>query len=144
MGSSGVGKSTLTNLLLGQDVQATQDVRPHDNRGRHTTTHRQLFIRASGGAVLDTPGMRGLEQWGASEDAGPDFADIQEIAKLCRFSDCQHGREPDCAVRAAETRKEIGSERIDVFIAHTAAQQEKARPSSHKRPGRQGGTRLFT
>ena len=142
MGSSGVGKSTLTNLLLGQDLQATQDVRPHDNRGRHTTTHRQLFVRATGGAVLDTPGMRGLEQWGASEDAGPDFADIHEIAKLCRFSDCQHGREPDCAIRAAETRKEVDSERIDVFIARNAARQDRTRPSIHKRPIRQGTGRF--
>jgi ribosome biogenesis GTPase / thiamine phosphate phosphatase len=133
IGSSGVGKSTLTNLLLGQDVQATQDVRSHDNRGRHTTTHRQLFIRAKGGAVLDTPGMRGLEQWGTSEDIGPDFAEIHEIAKNCRFSDCQHGREPDCAVRAAETRKEVDSERIELFIAHNAARQDRTRSSVRKR-----------
>jgi ribosome biogenesis GTPase / thiamine phosphate phosphatase len=125
IGSSGVGKSTLTNLLIGEAIQATQDVRQHDDRGRHTTTHRQLFLRQGGGSVMDTPGMRGLEHWTGSDDPAPDFDDIRELARHCRFSDCQHGREPGCAVRAAEQRKELEPARIETFIAQMAQRGPK-------------------
>jgi ribosome biogenesis GTPase / thiamine phosphate phosphatase len=103
VGSSGVGKSTLTNKLLGRDQQATQEVRASDNRGRHTTTHRQLFLRPGGGSLMDTPGMRGLELWNATEPSMDDFADIEALATHCKFRDCKHAREPACAVRAALT-----------------------------------------
>ncbi|MEQ1714528.1 MAG: ribosome small subunit-dependent GTPase A [Hyphomicrobium sp.] len=118
VGSSGVGKSTLTNLLLGEDVQATQDVRKHDNRGRHTTTHRQLFVRPQGGAILDTPGIRGLELWEENENTAPDFADLDELALLCKFRNCQHTQEPACALRAAVQAGELEPQRLAQFVAH--------------------------
>jgi ribosome biogenesis GTPase len=101
IGSSGVGKSTLTNLLMGKAVQMTQDVRAHDSRGRHTTTHRQLFARTQGGAILDTPGIRGLELWNSEKEVDTTPEDITALALQCRFRNCRHDLEPGCAVRAA-------------------------------------------
>lgn len=112
IGSSGVGKSTLINRLLGQDVQVTKDVRSGDSRGRHTTTHRQLFERPGGGIVLDTPGMRELQMWSADEGLGAAFPEIAALAEQCRFRDCQHTSEPGCAVRAAIERGELDPERL--------------------------------
>ena len=101
VGSSGVGKSTLTNTLLGEDRQATSAVREHDSRGRHTTTHRALIALPSGACLIDTPGMRELKLTGEEAlDAGQ-FADIDALAQECRFGDCSHQSEPGCAVRAA-------------------------------------------
>ena len=104
VGSSGVGKSTLTNLLLGRAAQATQAVRAHDSRGRHTTTHRQLFTRPEGGSIIDTPGMRALEVWHAPAEGGSSVKDIEALAAQCKFRDCSHKSEPGCAVRAAVER----------------------------------------
>jgi ribosome biogenesis GTPase / thiamine phosphate phosphatase len=101
LGSSGVGKSTLINHLLGREVQRTSEVRASDDRGRHTTTHRALFITPSGALLLDTPGMRELQLWEADEGLGTVFADIEELAEGCRFSDCAHEGTPGCAVEAA-------------------------------------------
>ncbi|MFO1517819.1 MAG: ribosome small subunit-dependent GTPase A [Lysobacterales bacterium] len=101
VGSSGVGKSTLTNTLLGSERMATGAVRTHDSRGRHTTTHRALIRLPQGGCLIDTPGMRELKLTGEEElDAGQ-FGDIDALAAQCRFGDCAHGHEPGCAVRAA-------------------------------------------
>ena len=107
VGSSGVGKSTLTNQLLGRDAQLTQKVRAHDNRGRHTTTHRQLFVLASGGSIMDTPGMRGLEAWTTEPDTDAGFAVLEALALECRFRNCGHTTEPGCAVRAAVERHDL-------------------------------------
>lgn len=115
IGSSGVGKSTLANRLLGRAAQATGDVRSHDGRGRHTTTHRQLFIRPQGGAIVDTPGLRGLEVWNPAEAGTDDFDDIEALAAQCRFRDCRHDREPGCAVRAAVERGGLDAERFAGF-----------------------------
>ena len=104
VGSSGVGKSTLANRLLGRAAQATQEVRAHDGRGRHTTTHRQLFTRLEGGAIIDSPGLRGLELWNPSESSQSNFDDIEALATQCRFRDCRHDGEPGCAVRPAVER----------------------------------------
>jgi len=98
IGSSGVGKSTLINRLIGEDLIATQGLRS-DDKGKHTTTRRELLLIPGGGAVIDTPGMRelGLE----SADLSRSFADIDELTNSCRFKDCRHENEPGCAVRQA-------------------------------------------
>jgi ribosome biogenesis GTPase / thiamine phosphate phosphatase len=116
IGSSGVGKSTLTNALLGRAAQATQEVRAHDSRGRHTTTHRQLFLRPRGGAIIDTPGMRGVELWNAGEDADGNFDDIETLALACKFRNCRHDTEPACAVRAAVGRGELEADRVARYV----------------------------
>jgi ribosome biogenesis GTPase len=118
IGSSGVGKSTLTNQLLGEAVQATQEVRAHDNRGRHTTTHRQLFLRPQGGSIMDTPGMRGLELWETDENFEPNFENIERLSRQCRFRNCQHGKEPSCAVRAAVENGQLDSRHLVRFTKH--------------------------
>jgi ribosome biogenesis GTPase / thiamine phosphate phosphatase len=100
LGSSGVGKSTLANRLLGEELLATGDVR-RDGRGRHTTTHRELVRLPGGALLLDTPGMRELQLWADESALEETFADVAELAGRCRFSDCAHGSEPGCAVRAA-------------------------------------------
>lgn len=99
LGSSGVGKSTLLNGLLGRDAQRTQPVRVNDSRGRHTTTRRELFQLSGGALVIDTPGLRELEPWRAGAGLADAFPDIAEAAARCRFRDCSHDREPGCAVR---------------------------------------------
>lgn len=98
IGSSGVGKSTLVNALVGEDILRTSGLR-NDGQGRHTTTHREAILIPGGGVLIDTPGMRelGLD----SADIDKTFSDIEELATQCRFSDCQHQREPGCAVRGA-------------------------------------------
>jgi ribosome biogenesis GTPase / thiamine phosphate phosphatase len=100
LGSSGVGKSTLANRLLGEELLATGEVRK-DGRGRHTTTHRELVRLPSGALLLDTPGMRQLQLWADESALDETFADVAELASQCRFADCAHGSEPGCAVRAA-------------------------------------------
>lgn len=100
LGSSGVGKSTLANRLLGEELLATGDVR-RDGRGRHTTTHRELVQLPGGALLLDTPGMRELQLWADQSALEETFGDVAELAAQCRFSDCAHGSEPGCAVRAA-------------------------------------------
>ena len=98
LGSSGVGKSTLVNALSGKAVMETQGIREDDAKGRHTTTHRALRVLPNGCAVIDTPGMRELQLTDTSSGIEDVFADITELAATCRFSDCLHETEPDCAV----------------------------------------------
>jgi ribosome biogenesis GTPase len=101
IGSSGVGKSTILNRLLGDERQRTTAVRAGDNRGRHTTTSRQLFVMPGGWLLMDLPGLREVQLWANSEQLQESFDDIQELAKSCRFRDCTHAAEPGCAVTAA-------------------------------------------
>lgn len=100
LGSSGVGKSTLANRLLGEELLATGEIRG-DGRGRHITTHRELVRLPGGALLLDTPGMRELQLWADESALDETFADVAELGRECRFSDCAHGQEPGCAVRAA-------------------------------------------
>jgi ribosome biogenesis GTPase / thiamine phosphate phosphatase len=121
IGSSGVGKSTLTNLLLGRAAQATQEVRAHDSRGRHTTTHRQLFTRPEGGSIIDTPGMRALEVWNTPAEVESNFEDIEALAAECKFRNCGHDTEPACAVRAAVARGTLDAQRAAAYATRARA-----------------------
>lgn len=111
LGSSGVGKSTLINRLLGKEQQSTQPVR-EDGCGRHTTTRRELLFCASGGMVIDTPGMRELQLWEDDEGLQLTFDEIETIARDCRFHDCHHLNEPGCAVRAAIEAGTLNANRL--------------------------------
>ena len=115
LGSSGVGKSTLTNELMGKSVQAVQAVRQGDDRGRHTTTHRELLCLPSGGLLIDTPGMRELQLWTSEESLEETFSEIESLASQCRFRDCQHQDEPDCAVQAALVTGELDRNRFHSY-----------------------------
>ncbi len=116
MGSSGVGKSTIINRLLGNEVQPTLPVREHDDRGRHTTTARHLFALSSGGMVIDTPGMRELQLWQVNEGLESAFDDIEQIATECRYRDCAHKSEPGCAVRRAVDTGLLPHGRVESFF----------------------------
>ena len=116
LGSSGVGKSTLINRLLGAAVQATRDIREDDARGRHTTTSRRLFVLPSGGMLIDTPGMRELQLWDADDGLSQTFDDIESFAADCRFRDCQHESEPGCAVREALADGRLAADRFESFL----------------------------
>jgi ribosome biogenesis GTPase / thiamine phosphate phosphatase len=116
IGSSGVGKSTLLNSLLGYERQAVREVRAHDDRGVHTTRHRELILLPQGALVLDTPGMRELQLWDAGEGVETTFDDIEALAAECRFADCQHQREPRCAVRAAVEAGALDAGRLENYL----------------------------
>jgi ribosome biogenesis GTPase / thiamine phosphate phosphatase len=116
LGSSGVGKSTLVNQLLGEERQRVQEVSDSDSRGRHTTTHRELVLLPRGGAVIDTPGMRELQLWAGQDSLDSAFDDIAELALECRFRDCTHRVEVGCAVQAAILGGEIEAGRWQSYL----------------------------
>ncbi len=116
IGPSGVGKSTLTNALLKEEVQKTMEIRQHDKRGRHTTSTSYMFELESGGYIIDSPGLRELQLWAEEEDLEDTFSEIAELAQNCRFSDCQHEGEPGCAVQAALEQGAISPERYDSYL----------------------------
>ncbi|MEZ5064277.1 MAG: ribosome small subunit-dependent GTPase A [bacterium] len=113
LGSSGVGKSTLANALLGEERQATGGVRESDSKGRHTTTSRELLPLPGGAVLLDTPGMRSLKLWADEDTLASVFPDIEEFAARCRFRDCGHETEPGCAVLAADADGRLAAGRLE-------------------------------
>ncbi len=139
-GESGAGKSTLVNALVGDEVQATGAVRESDSKGRHTTTRREMIVRPGGGVIIDTPGLRSLALSELGDGIDLAFPEIVELAERCRFRDCQHGKEPGCAVRAAVAAGSLDGERVERYLAlqaeveDAAAQAEAAR--ERKREGR--------
>jgi ribosome biogenesis GTPase len=130
LGSSGAGKSTIANGLLGQEVQRTSAVREHDSRGHHTTTNRMLIPMPGGGALIDTPGMRELQLWASESSLDDVFAEIRKLAKGCRFGDCTHASEPECAVLAALEAGELDPARwrsyrkLEGELQHQLRQQD--------------------
>jgi ribosome biogenesis GTPase / thiamine phosphate phosphatase len=127
LGSSGVGKSSIVNQLIGHELMRTRDVRASDSKGRHVSTARQLVMLPGHGVLIDTPGMRELQLWESGDAVGGTFADIEERAIGCRFRDCQHGTEPGCAVRAAVTAGEIPATRLESFHKLAGEQASQAR-----------------
>jgi ribosome biogenesis GTPase len=115
LGSSGVGKSTLINRLLGTERQATGEVREADGRGRHVTTSRELVVLPAGGVVIDTPGMRELQMWADEESLKGSFDDVESLAVECRFRDCTHGSEPGCAVKQAVEDGDLEAKRVTSY-----------------------------
>ncbi len=116
IGSSGVGKSTLINRILGEERLKTREIRQGDDRGKHTTTHRELIVLPESGVVIDTPGMREIQLWDASEGVSETFNDIEELALQCKFRDCQHNSEPGCAVRKALEEGTLAKDRFDSYL----------------------------
>lgn len=115
LGSSGVGKSTIINFLLGSNRQKTQSVRQRDQRGRHTTVHRELLVRSKGGVIIDTPGMRELQLWDSDRALESAFDDIDVFSQACRFRDCHHQTEPGCAVRQAVSGGQLTADRLSHY-----------------------------
>ncbi len=152
LGSSGVGKSTLVNAWLGEEVMATKETREDDDEGRHTTTVRQMLVLPGGGLVIDSPGIRELQLWDVGEGAlEGTFSDVEELAVECRFGDCSHQHEPGCAVLAAVESGELPAERLQswrklqrelhaIAIRHNALLR-KQEVAKWKQRGREGKAR---
>lgn len=144
IGSSGVGKSTIINRLLGEDRLTTREVRAADQRGRHATTHRELIELPGGGLLIDTPGMRELRLWEADEALDRVFEDIDALAAGCYFRDCQHDQEPRCAVKQAVEAGRLQAARLGQFhklkreAAALSAQLEAQARDAKKREARAG------
>jgi ribosome biogenesis GTPase / thiamine phosphate phosphatase len=131
LGSSGVGKSTLVNILLGEERQRTAEIRTRDDRGRHATTHRELFALPGGALILDTPGLR-LPALAGDEGIAETFEDVEALEAQCRFANCGHTTEPGCAVRAAIEAGELDPGRV----AARARLQEEAERAARRRAQR--------
>ncbi|MBD3257611.1 ribosome small subunit-dependent GTPase A [candidate division GN15 bacterium] len=139
IGSSGVGKSTIINRLLGYDRQSTGEIRVADGKGRHTTTTRELIVQPGGAILVDTPGMRLIGLW--SDDSGLEqtFEDIEGLATACKFRDCSHADEPGCAIQAAIESGELDAKRFASYlrlqreIAHMERRKDKAAMHQLKR-----------
>jgi ribosome biogenesis GTPase len=116
LGSSGVGKSTLTNYLLGFESQKTQEVSA-DSRGRHTTTARNLRFTRWGGLVIDTPGMQEIATLDPEEELQNNFSDIDELTLRCKFTNCQHKSEPGCAILSALKKETLTTQRWNMYLA---------------------------
>jgi ribosome biogenesis GTPase len=148
LGSSGVGKTTIINCLVGTDARKTREVRQSDSRGRHTTSNRELVVLPNGGLLIDTPGMRELQLWDVSTAVRETFDDIERLAHGCHFTDCRHRDEPRCAVKEAVQIGEIAAERLDSYLklqdelAFLARQQDERAQLEDKRRARTAGKAL--
>jgi ribosome biogenesis GTPase len=148
LGSSGVGKSTIINRLIGEDVRKTRDVRESDSKGRHTTTHRELVVLPNGGLIIDTPGMRELQLWDVDEAVRETFDDIEALGTTCHFTDCRHRGEPRCAVKAAVAEGRMPAERLESYLklqdelAVLASQQDERALLERKRQSKVMGKAL--
>lgn len=138
LGSSGAGKSTIINLLLGEEKMKVGSVRAGDDRGMHITSHRELFLLPGGGVVIDNPGIRELQMWVDENTLKDTFSDIKEISAKCRFGNCQHTNEPGCAVREALEKGELDSKRFQNYIKlkkeirYLATRKEKVKSRNEK------------
>ncbi len=130
LGSSGVGKSTIINSLLGEERMDTCGVRLDDSKGRHTTTHRELIVMPNGGVLIDTPGMRRVQMWGDEEGLKKTFEDVEELMTQCRFSDCSHNGEPGCAIAAALDDGTLDAKRYRNYLRLGREQEHLARRQS--------------
>lgn len=148
LGSSGVGKSTIINRIVGYDLRRTREVRAEDSKGRHTTIHRELVILPSGGLIIDTPGMRELQLWDVSEAVRETFDDIETLAPACYFADCRHREEPRCAVKTAVAEGQLPAERLESYLklqdelAFLARQQDERAQLEEKRRSKVMGKAL--
>jgi ribosome biogenesis GTPase / thiamine phosphate phosphatase len=130
------------------DVQKTREVRESDSKGRHTTTHRELVMLPGGGLMIDTPGMRELQLWDASESVRDTFEDIEALAADCHFTDCRHRDEPRCAVKTAVDEGRVPADRLASYLqlqnelAYLARQQDERALIEHKRKGKIGAKAL--
>ena len=148
LGSSGVGKTTIINRLVGSDERRTRDVRESDSKGRHTTTHRELVVLPNGGLLIDTPGMRELQLWDVGSAVRETFDDVERLAERCHFTDCRHRDEPRCAVKAAVADGDLPQDRLDSYLklkdemAYLARQQDERAQHEVKRRSRVMGKAL--
>jgi len=148
LGSSGVGKSSIANALIGDERLRTRDVRESDSRGRHTSTSRELVLLPGGGILIDTPGMRELQLWDTGDAVAGTFGDIEAIAENCRFRDCRHASEPGCAVVGAVASGELPESRLESFRklqdeqAYQATQQDERARLEQKRQAKIGSKAL--
>ncbi len=138
LGSSGVGKSTLINRLVGENLQDTQEVREVDGKGRHTTTQRELLVAPNGVIVIDTPGMREIQPWDAGAGVDAAFGDVATLAAQCRFGDCSHTVEPGCAIQTAlgdgslELARWQSYLRLGRATAHEVRRVDRSAQQQHK------------
>ncbi len=116
LGSSGVGKSTLVNTLMGEEIMKTNEIRKEDSRGRHTTTNRQIIMLKNGTMIIDTPGMKELGMWDVSEGLEIAFLDVEEYLGKCKFTDCTHTNEPGCVIKKAIKNGELSEERYESYM----------------------------
>jgi len=148
VGSSGVGKTTIINRLVGGEPRRTRDVRASDSKGRHTTTHRELIPLPGGGLIIDTPGMRELQLWDAGDGLRQTFDDIEALAAACRFGNCQHRGEPQCAVKAAVADGRVPASRLESYLrlqdelVQLAQKQDQRAQIEEKRRGKIGAKAL--